>query len=142
MNLIIRSGGIEDADNCAKIVSNWISATEWMPRLYSQMQLSEMIKEAIPQREFWVVGQPIIGYLSFNVESLQVVALYTATPGKGIGKALLDKVKERYRYMHLWSHSANIGAHKFYRREGFNSVGSKKEGTDGIPEIQFEWSGS
>ena len=139
MDLKARAGGIDDAEKCAEIVSNWITKTEWMPRLFTQSELFKMIEEAIPKREFWVVGHPVVGYLSFNVELLQVTALYTLIPGNGVGKTLIDKIKKRYNYIQLWSHSSNKHAHRFYRREGFNSISSKEKGGDGIPETQFEW---
>jgi len=138
-DMMVRGGELKDAEKCAEIVSSWISNTEWMPRLYTQPELATMIKEAIPHREFWVSGDPVIGYLSFNVELSQVSALYTAIQGKGVGKALIDKIKERYHYINLWSHKANEKAHRFYHREGFRISRLKEKGGDGIPEMKFEW---
>ena len=59
-------GSIDDALRCAEIVNNWVETTKWMPRLYSKQKLLEMIEEAIPLREIWVVGNPVSGYISFN----------------------------------------------------------------------------
>ena len=98
-----------------------------------------MIEEAIPLREIWVVGNPVSGYISFNKELSQVVALYSDMPGKGYGKVLLDKVKRGRKYIQLWSHSANEAAHRFYYREGFKDVAYKEKGDDGISETKFEW---
>ena len=134
-----RIGSIDDALRCAEIVNNWVETTKWMPRLYSKQELLEMIEEAIPQREIWVVGKPVSCYISFNKELSQVVALYSDKPGKGYGKVLLDKVKKGRKYIHLWSHSANEAAHRFYYREGFKDVAYKEKGDDGISEIKFEW---
>ena len=110
-----------------------------MPRLHTQPELKIMIKVAIPHGEFWVAGHLVIGYLSFNIELSQVSALYTAIQGKGVGKVLIDKIKERYHYINLWSHKANEKAHRFYHREGFRISMLKEKERDGIPEIQFEW---
>ena len=52
-----------------------------------------MMEEGISFREFWVLGDPIIGYLSFNIELSQIMGLYVDFPGGGAGKLLLDKVK-------------------------------------------------
>ena len=110
-----------------------------MPRLYSKLELLEIIEGAIPLREVWVVGNPVSGYISFNKELSQVMALYSDKPGKGYGKVLLDKVKKGRKYIQLWSHSANETAHRFYYREGFKNVAYKEKGDDGISEIKFEW---
>ena len=134
-----RRGSIDDASRCAVILNKWVGITTWMPRLYSENELLKLIEEAIPFRELWVIGNPASAYVSFNKDLLQVVALYSDKPGKGYGKILLDKVKEGREYIHLWSHSANVLAHRFYQREGFKAAAYKEKGDDGIPEIQFEW---
>lgn len=139
MSVSVRLATSDDAPACADIVNAWIDATAWLPRLHSNEAIAEMIAAGIPQREFWVAGEPIAGYLSFNTEASQIMGLYTARPGCGIGKALMDRVKEGRSYIHLWSHAANIDAHRFYKREGFVEVERKAEGVDGIPEIRMVW---
>jgi len=134
-----RKGSIDEAARCAEILNNWIEITKWMPRLFSKNELLKMIEEAIPLREFWVIGNPVIAYVSFNKDLSQVVALYSDNPGRGYGKMLLDKVKKGRKYIQLWSHSANESAHRFYHREGFKAAAYKEKGDDGIPEIHFEW---
>ena len=134
-----RRGSKDDAAICAEILNKWVETTTWMPRLYSENELLKMIEDAIPFREFWVIGNPASAYVSFNKGLSQVVALYSNKPGKGYGKILLDKVKEGREYIQLWSHSANVSAQRFYHREGFKAAAYKEKGDDGIPEIQFEW---
>ena len=134
-----RKGSIDDAARCVVILNKWVETTTWMPRLYSENELLKMIEEAIPFREFWVIGNPASAYVSFNKDLFQVVALYSNKPGQGYGKILLDKVKEGREYIQLWSHSANVSAQRFYHREGFKEAAYKENGDDGIPEIQFEW---
>ena len=134
-----RIGSVDDASRCAVILNKWVETTMWMPRLYSENELLKMVREAIPFRELWVIGNPASAYVSFNKDLLQVVALYSAKPGKGYGKILLDKVKEGREYIQLWSHSANVSAQRFYHREGFKAAAYKEKGDDGIPEIKFEW---
>ena len=134
-----RKGSIDDAVRCAEILNKWVETTTWMPRLYSKNELLKMIEEAIPFRELWVIGNPASAYVSFNKNLLQVVALYSDKPGKGYGKILLDKVKEKREYIQLWCHSANVSAQRFYHREGFKEADYKENGDDGIPEIHFEW---
>ena len=134
-----RRGSIDDASRCAVILNKWVGTTTWMPRLYSENELLKMIEEAIPFRELWVIGNPASAYVSFNKNLLQVVALYSDKPGKGYGKILLDKVKEKREYIQLWCHSSNVSAQRFYHREGFKEAAYKENGDDGIPEIQFEW---
>jgi len=135
----IRNGSLDNAEECADIVNSWINKTDWLPRNFTKYELLTMIREAIPQREFWVIGEPISGYISFNKKESQVIALYTRNPGSGDGKLLLDAIKERKKYIELWSHTKNTKAHRFYLREGFKILDQKKSGLDGIPETLFVW---
>ncbi|MEL6574006.1 MAG: GNAT family N-acetyltransferase [Pseudomonadota bacterium] len=139
MTIVMRRANPNDAPACAAIVNDWIDAKDWLPRQHSPQAIEEMIRAGIPMREFWVVGDPIQGYLSFNTEVNQIMGLYTALPGNGVGKALMERVKEGRDWLQLWSHAANAKAHAFYRREGFVEVGNKESGVDGIPEIRMEW---
>ena len=115
----LRRATIDDASACALIVDDWIEKTVEMPRLFDKHKLTEMIRNAIPLREVWVIGQPINGYISYNPDLLQISALYVNKRGEGIGKILLDRIKSDHKYLHLWSHEFNNSAHKFYKREGF-----------------------
>jgi putative acetyltransferase len=132
---LLRLAKSSDAPICAAIVNSWIDNTKWMPRIHSPDLITQMIKDGIPIREFWVIGDPVLGYLSFNVEAQQIMGLYVARPGIGLGRALLEQVKLGKSYIKLWSHSANTAAHRFYLREGFKISGEEKIGGDGIKEI-------
>ena len=110
-----------------------------MPRLFDKHQLTEMIKNAIPFRDVWVIGQPIKGYFYYNPDFLQVSALYVNKRGKGLGRILLDRLKSDCKYLQLWSHEFNNSEHNFYRREGFQVKNRKDQGSDGIPELHFGW---
>ncbi len=112
-----------------------------MPRLFDKHKLTEMIRNAIPLREVWVIGQPINGYISYNPELLQISALYVNKRGEGIGKILLDRIKSDHKYLNLLSHEFNKSTHKFYKREGFQLKDRKDRGSGGIPDItiRVDW---
>ena len=135
----LRRATIHDALACASIVDEWVEKTAKMPRLYDRNQLFSMIRSAIPTREVWVIGEPIEGYISYNQDLLQISALYVKFTGEGLGKILLDRVKHQRQYLQLWSDEFNNSAHRFYRREGFRATNRKERGSDGIPELKFEW---
>ena len=141
MDYLLRLAKPSDALACSAIVNNWIDNTDWMPRIHPPKLITEMIENGIPKREFWVIGEPVVGYLSFSLEAQQVMGLYVSQTGVGLGKALLDRVKIGKASIKLWSHSLNISAHRFYLREGFKIIGAKRVGDDGIEEICFEWVG-
>jgi putative acetyltransferase len=137
--MILRRATPADAAACADIVNDWIDGTPWMPRVHARAVIAQMIADGLPLREIFVAGDPVDGYLSFNPEASHVVALYTARPGFGIGKALMDRVKEGRDYLMLWTHEPNKAAQRFYVREGFAVVDRNSEGNDGLPELKMEW---
>ena len=137
----LRRETVDDTPACALIVDDWIEKTVEMAGIFDKYKLTEMIRNAIPLREVWVIGQPINEYISYNPDLLQISALYVNKKGEGIGKILLDRIKSDHKYLHLWSHEFNNSAHKFYKREGFKFKIRKDRGSDGIPELQFEWIG-
>ena len=100
----LRRATIDDASASASIVDDWIEETLEMPHLFDKSQLNEMIRNAIPLREVWVIGKPISGYISYNPDLLQISALYVNKRGKGLGKILLDRIKSDHKYLQLWSH--------------------------------------
>ncbi len=134
----LRRATIDDASACALILDDWIEKTAEMPRLFDKHKLTEMIRNAIPLREVWVIGQPINGYISYNPESSQISALYVDKKDEVMKKILLDQIKSDHKYLQLWGHEFNNSAHKFYKREGFKFKNRKEHGSDGIPELQFE----
>ena len=135
----IRLALAEDAGTCARIVSDWIERTPWMPRALTQDKLEAMIDEALPHREIFLIGEPAVGYLSLNPETGQIGALYLDQPGQGLGKALMDRAKQGRDYLQLWTHAPNEAAQRFYAREGFHVVEKKPKGGDGLPELRMEW---
>lgn len=141
LRVTLRPAVVEDAAACAGIVRNWLDQTPWMPGGGPPIEdLTKVIADGIPIREFWVIGEPVQGYLSFKVNENLVSGLYTATPGQGMGKALIEAVKNGRDYVQLWTHEANTLAHRFYHREGFVTIGRCAEGRgDGIPELHMEW---
>lgn len=139
--MTLRQARVEDAAACAEIVSGWLNRTAWMPGGGPDLNaLTGMIAAGIPMREFWVIGAPVAGYLSFKEDESLIAGVYAAVPGSGHGKAMVDRVKEGRDFVQLWTHEANVLAHRFYHREGFVTVERSAEGRgDGIPELRMEW---
>ncbi|MEL7299686.1 MAG: GNAT family N-acetyltransferase [Pseudomonadota bacterium] len=137
----VRRATPEDAPACAAIVHGWLGGLDWMNAEQPTLEkLTEILAEGIPAREFWVIGDPVAGYLSFKQDECLIGGLYTATPGRGAGKALVDRVKEGRDWIQLWTHEPNKDAQRFYLREGFVMVERKEEGRgDGVPELRMEW---
>ncbi|WP_422049360.1 GNAT family N-acetyltransferase [Shimia sp.] len=138
--LHIRRATPEDVGAMAQIVCDWEAATEWMSSPYGPEEISGFIREAMPAREMWVAGEPIEGYLSYDPKATRVGGLYCRKSGQGLGKALMDKVKEGRDFLWLTTHEPNLKAQKFYKREGFVEVSRHDaEPPNTVREVRMEW---
>ena len=54
-----------------KPIDGWIEETVEMPFLFNKHQLSQMIGNAIPLREVWVIGEPVNGYKGWLKKNLK-----------------------------------------------------------------------
>ena len=136
----IRRAGPEDIQGCANVVNDWIDATPWKPRTFSHDEIERMILEALPVREIFFVGDPVEAYLSFDPVGAKIGALYCRNPGNGVGKALLDHVRERRDFVWLTSDEPNTRAQAFYRREGFTDAGFEgPHPPEPLRELRMEW---
>lgn len=135
----IRRATVQDAPACAGIVTDWIADKDWLIGGPTAEEVATALREGLPLREAYVIGAPVAGYISIEAEENHIWALYTAAPGQGLGKALMDRAKEGRDYLRLNSHAPNVRAHAFYAREGFFQVGDAWMGNDGVKEIRMEW---
>ncbi len=135
----IRRAVPEDAAACARVVNDWVDRTDWMPRVISRETIEGYVAKAMTEREIYVIGDPVEGYLSLDPVTANIGALYLDNPGRGYGKALMDRAKAGRDYLQLWTHEPNEAAHRFYFREGFELVGRKPKGEDDLPELRMEW---
>jgi len=103
---------------------------------------SENIQKGIDRGLFWQIRDDK-GLAAFvlcrrmrnNTITLDKIAV--RDKGKGIGKELLDKVKNIGLNIKLDVVRNNIQAIKFYQREGFNKVGEKELGKKEIIYIDI-----
>lgn len=136
-----RRAGPEDVPGIAAVLNRWIDETPWYPRAHAPEVLEGFIGEALPDREIWVLGDPIEAYLSLDPVSGRIGALYCSRTGMGCGKALMDEAKRGRDVLWLHTNVPNLRAQRFYRREGFERVGEEiaPEPPETVPELRMEW---
>jgi GNAT superfamily N-acetyltransferase len=142
---------IKDVPALAQIVNDWIDATLWMPRDLPPEGIADLISKGLPQREMWMIGEPARAYISIEAEIAHIWGFYSAEPGQGFGKLLMDRAKEGRDFLSLNTHVPNVGAQKFYVREGFVPIGEIEQGPvstvagtpdrkpTGLRELRMEW---
>ena len=56
-------------------IDGWIEETVEMPFLFDKHQLSQMIGNAIPLREVWVIGEPVNGFKGLAKEKFKIIPM-------------------------------------------------------------------
>jgi len=136
----IRRASADDIPAMAAVVNAWIDGTPWMPRTHSEDEIKGFIRDAFPVRDMWVTGDPVDGYMSLDVETAKIGALYLMRTGAGIGRAMVDIAKEGRDFVWLSTHKPNVAAQRFYAREGFVPVAEiRAEPPETVSEIRMEW---
>jgi len=136
----VRRATPDDIPAMAAVLNGWIDGTDWFPRIFTPEELEGFIRDGLPVREIWVAGDPVCAYLSYNPDTGQVAALYSSVTGQGVGKALMDKVKEGRSALWLTTHVPNVAAQRFYVREGYREVSRHMpDPPETVEEIRMEW---
>ncbi len=133
-----------DVAGIAAILTDWVDATPWLPRVHSHADDRGFARLLVDRGWTQVLreGAQVLGFLSRD--GAEVHALYVArgARGRGLGKALLAQAKSARPRLGLYTFQANVPAQRFYLREGFVETGR----TDGagndehLPDIRYEWS--
>ncbi len=136
----LRRATSDDIPAMAQVVAEWVTRTDWATPKHDAETLRGLIADAFPDREIWVGGDPVQGYMSIDPTSNKIGALYCAVTGQGLGKRFMDHAKLGRDHLWLTTHQPNTAAQRFYRREGFQVVESLPASEDGGPaEYRMEW---
>ncbi|MCB2134871.1 MAG: GNAT family N-acetyltransferase [Rhodobacteraceae bacterium] len=145
MTILVRDPTAADLTQAAVILSDWIDATDWMPRIHSRAEDAAFVRGLPSTHTVRVAWQgEVAGFLARSGGTVD--ALYVARDwrGKGIGTALLSEAKAVEERLTLWTFQANAAAIGFYRNAGFLTA----EQTDGqrneerLPDMRMIWSKS
>ena len=81
----------------------------------------EFVKELLPQAEVYVYedDKMIQGFIGVNDEYIEGIFVSDEMQSRGIGKMLLDYIKDKKDRLQLKVYQKNVRAMSFYQREGF-----------------------
>ena len=144
MNAAIRHGDLDDVSVCVAIKNAWIDGTDWMPRIHEASSVERHYRNVVfPDRKVFVVGTPVFGFMTLDACEGEVTDLFVVEKARsnGLGKALLDRAKDKLSAVSLWTFVANEGARRFYAREGFDEVlQTDGDNEEGLPDVLLWWS--
>lgn len=142
-DFMIRELRQTDTDRIAEIwLDTNIRAHDFIPAEYWEGNFAA-VREMLPQAEVYVYEEKrgglglseqsdpgrdeILGFIGLNGDYIEGIFVCGEAQSRGIGKALLDHVKERKKKLSLNVYKKNRRAVNFYQRECFHIV---EEGTD------------
>ena len=101
----------------------------------------KVVKEMLPQAEVYVYEDDKIiqGFVGINAEYIEGIFVSDEMQSHGIGKILLDYIKDKKVRLQLNVYQKNVRAISFYQREGFTIQGERMDEFTGEKEYVMNW---
>ena len=127
-----------------KVVDIWLKtnleAHDFIPGQYWTSNY-EAVKKMLPQAEVYVYedNKTIQGFVGVRDEYIEGIFVSGKMQSHGIGKALLDYIKDKKARLQLNVYQKNVRAMSFYQREGFTIQSEGLDEATGEKEYVMEW---
>ena len=127
-----------------KVANIWldtnITAHYFIPAQYWQNNF-ELVKELLLQATVYVYehNQEIQGFIGLNDEYVEGIFVSDEMQSRGIGKMLLDYIKDKKDRLQLKVYQKNVRAMSFYQREGFTIQSEGMDEFTGEKEYVMNW---
>ena len=104
----------------------------------------EFVKEMLPQAEVYVYedDKMIQGFIGVSDEYIEGIFVSDEMQSCGIGKMLLDYIKDKKEKLHLKVYQKNVRAMSFYQREGFTIQSEEMDEFTREKEYVMNWESS
>lgn len=144
----LRRATPDDATAVAHVFLRSFHATYDFPLAHTDDEVGDWVRtRLVPQMETWVAvddAEPdrVQGFATVEPGWLEQLYVDPDHLGEGIGRALLDKAKERQPDgLLLWTFQVNDRARRFYERNGFTVVrfGDESNNEERQPDVQYAW---
>lgn len=101
----------------------------------------EVVKEMLPQADVYVYEDDKIiqGFVGINDEYIEGIFVSDEMQSRGIGKMLLDYIKDKKDRLQLKVYQKNVRAMSFYQREGFTIQSEEMDEFTGEKEYVMNW---
>lgn len=104
----------------------------------------EVVKEMLPQADVYVYEDDKIiqGFVGINDEYIEGIFVSDEMQSCGIGKMLLDYIKDKKDKLQLKVYQKNVRAMSFYQREGFTIQSEEMDEFTREKEYVMNWESS
>ena len=140
---MIRNLEKTDVDSVAEIwLDTNIKAHNFVPAKHWESNFT-LVKEMFLQAEMYLYEEEktrqILGFVGLNGNYIEGIFVCGEAQSQGIGKRLLDFVKERKEFLRLGVYQKNERAVQFYKREGFQIESENVDEDTGEKEYIMTW---
>ena len=104
----------------------------------------ELVKEMLLQAEVYMYedNKMIQGFVGLSNEYIEGIFVSDEMQSRGIGKMLLDYIKDKKDKLQLKVYQKNVRAMSFYQREGFTIQSEEMDEFTGEKEYVMNWESS
>ena len=104
----------------------------------------EFVKELLPQTEVYVYedDKMIQGFIGVSDEYIEGIFVSDEMQSRGIGKMLLDYIKDKKDKLQLKVYQKNVREMSFYQREGFTIQSEEMDEFTREKEYVMNWESS
>ncbi|MGG5506509.1 MULTISPECIES: N-acetyltransferase [unclassified Myroides] len=133
------------AADSKEVVELWYEASviahDFIEPNYWQEKKEDMAQIYIPNSETYVYEKEkhILGFVSLIGNYIAAIFVAPEQQGKGIGKELMQFVKQRKSTLELGVYAKNTNSIAFYKKQGFVVVEEKLEEATGEREVVMEY---
>ena len=130
-----------------RVVDIWLDtnlkAHYFIPGQYWKNNI-DLVKEMLPQAEVYVYedDKMIQGFIGINDEYIEGIFVSDEMQSRGIGKILLDYIKDKKDRLQLKVYQKNVRAMSFYQREGFTIQSESMDEFTREKEYVMNWESS
>lgn len=133
------------AKDSKEVVELWYEASviahDFIEASYWQEKKADMEQIYIPNSETYVYEKEkhIVGFVSLIENYIAAIFVAPSEQGKGIGKELMQFVKQKRSTLELGVYVKNINSIAFYEKEGFVIVEEQIDESTGEREVVMEY---
>lgn len=134
-----------DTKDIETVVELWyetsIIAHDFIPASYWEKNKDAMASIYLPKSETYlaVKDEKIAGFIAMAENFLAAIFVDNKSQGIGIGKKLLNFIKEKRTEIQLKVYKKNTQTVEFYKSQGFKILSENKEEETGENEFLMEW---
>ena len=143
MTILLRPARALDAGKVGGLITEGNALNAWKPRLHSGAEDIGFGAKMIDRG--WVTvaceDRQVLGFIARQDDYIHALYIGAQARGSGVGRMLLDDAKAGRDRLSLWTFELNIGAQRFYLREGFveDSRTDGHANEEKLPDIKYIW---